>query len=67
MLKLNEVRYAWKNPIIVATGDCGNKTTKIYPIWQERKGRGYRVPTLIRPKRPPLENTVKDYYEEFRT
>lgn len=58
-LKLNEARQARKSPIIVEVGDHGDKTTEGYLMWQEKSGKGYRIPTIIGLQRPLLETSSK--------
>ena len=63
---LESVKKAWKHPGRVTSAKrVEGKTTEGYPIWQKKRGKGYKVPPFEGPPRSLIQS-AEDIYEEVR-
>jgi hypothetical protein len=63
---LESVKKAWKHPGRVPSAKrVEGKTTEGYPIWQKKRGKGYKVPPFKGPPRSLIQS-AEDIHEEVR-
>ena len=63
---LESVKKAWKHPGRVTSAKrVEGKTTEGYPIWQKKRGKGYKVPSFEGPPRSLIQS-AEDTHEEVR-
>ena len=63
---MESVKKVWKHPGRVTSAKrVEGKTTKGYPIWQRKRGKGYKVPPFEGPPRSLIQS-AEDIHEEVR-
>jgi chromosome segregation ATPase len=63
---LESVKKAWKHPGRVTSAKrVEGKKTEGYPIWQKKRGKGYKVPPFEGPPRSLIQS-AEDIHEEVR-